>query len=45
MTVIYAFQLLLGPVLYCILNSFAPCNLYEIKYGLDKLKDSDLYKL
>ena len=36
MTLIKAFQLLSGPVLYCILNCFVPCSLYDIKYYLKK---------
>ena len=39
MTLILMFQLMSGPVLYCILTCFVPCSLYEINYCLNKLKD------
>ena len=45
MTLISVFQILSGPVLYCILNCFVPISLYEINYCLNKLKDSNMYKL
>ena len=43
MTLISAFQLLSGPVLYYILKCYVPYSLFEINYCLNKLKDSDMY--
>ena len=44
MTLISAFQLLSGPVLYCVLKCYVTCSLYEINYCLNKHQDSDMYK-